>query len=248
MSKTPKDKGLIAIELKDGKKMYARLDQAKNGPSKRLVIVSHGLAGKVEEYLLVMARNVFMHHGYDVLRVMYYSKYKDARNLVECTYALHAEDLNQMVAAMRPQYKWIAAAGHSSGGLVMLRANPKVEAIALWEPPFIHAYFVPVAVKIESENLYRVGRGTEFLISSAMYEEGKAMNEDNALPWAQNLSAPTQLILSDNGKTSQHMQTLYNNLPGPKELAVVNGADHLFTNGDCAVKMLEQTCRWFARF
>jgi hypothetical protein len=239
---------ILSIPLSDGHIIYGLLDLAGTTPAQRLVIVSHGLAGHPEEFLHVMARNVFNANGYDVLRLYYYSKYPKARTLSECTYALHASDLREVVTAMRGRYPFLAAAGHSSGGLVMLIANPAVNIISLWEPPFSKTYFVPHARKLESENLYAVGRGAEFLIGPALLEESVARTPETCTAWAQDLSAPAQLILSESGRNSPDMKLLYDNLKDPKQLAVVGGADHLFTVGDTAVKLLRQTVKWFHQF
>lgn len=238
---------ILATDLKDGHKIYGYLDKAPRGQG-RLVVVSHGLAGHPEEYLHVMARNVFNANGYDVLRLFYYSKYPKARMLRNCTYAIHAGDLAEVTAALRSQYRWIGMAGHSSGGLVILMTNPPVEAISLWEPPFIKTYFTPHARPVEGENLYSVGRGSEFLISAELYRESVERDKEYCLPLAQNLKAPAQLMLSESGRRSPDMEILYENLPEPKEKAVVTGADHLFTLGDTAVKLIRHTCKWFERF
>ncbi len=125
------------MPLPDGHKIYGRLNSAGEDTQKA-VILCHGLTGHMYEHQYMLARSYFTERGYDVIRFNFYGDEPDSRRITDCTVALHAEDLKEMLEHFAPLYESLYVAGHSYGGLAILMANaPQIAAASLWDGTFI---------------------------------------------------------------------------------------------------------------
>lgn len=239
----------FSIAAPDGKKIYGRIDQGSEVAADKVLVIAHGLAGNPEEFLHVQACRYFTQRGYDVARIRFYSREPEGRFLHESTFHTHALDLAKVIGALRRDYKKCFVAGHSSGGLVTMIANPPVAAISLWEPAFIKIFFLPHAAYIPELDCYSVGRGAQFLIGKDMVVEARGWEDkERSLKLARSQKSPVQLIVTERAEQEQHLQLLRENLPQPSDFYAVRGADHLFTMGNVAEDLLEHTYAWFEKF
>ncbi len=238
----------FSIPAADGAIIYGRINCAGDKPSEKLVVLSHGLTGHINEYIHQMARDYFNQRGYDVVRFSYYCSGVKARNLKNCTLKIHAADLNAVLAHYTPQYKRVHVAGHSYGGLTILFANPKVTSISFWDASFVPTFWKTEGVYIPEIDCYRIGWGCDNLVGKEMVEEANNLTENDSIAMAQALQAPAQVLLAGDNSENEKRTLLFDSLKEPKNFYDVPHADHCFNKGNTVYDLLENTHTWFGRF
>ena len=236
------------IPAQDGAVIYGRINYATDHQSSKLLILSHGLTGHINEYIHLTARDYFNKAGYDVVRISYYSSGDKARNLKDCTLKIHANDLNSIIEYFSKNYTKTFIAGHSYGGLTILFANPNVTALSFWDSSFVPSFWKSESAYIPELDCYRIGWGCYNLVGKAMVEEAEAIREDNALAMARSLKVPAQVILAGNNSENEKRTLLFDALEVQKEFYDVPNADHCFNKGEVVYDLLEKTGKWFERF
>lgn len=235
----------FSVEAHDGKRIYGLFDQAAAARSDRVLILSHGITGRIREFIHVMSRRAFNAAGYDVVRFSYYDAPGDARKLRECTLDIQSRDLNSVVEAFRTRYKKIFVAGHSYGGLTAVLANPRVTAISLWDSSWKPAWPEEVT-PIPELDCFAFGSGQENIVGRAMLDEALAYVKQPPFEAARDLQAPTQVVLADSSDDlAPSRREIFDALGCRKELQVVAGADHQFTVGDSAERLIAVAKSWF---
>jgi len=238
----------FSLPTSDGKIIYGVFNQAGAVRSSRLLILSHGLTGRVREFIHVMTKRAFIAAGYDVVRFSYYSGEPKARSLRECTLSIHAKDLNIVVSHFRASYPKIFIAGHSYGGLTTLLANPDANAVSFWDATWTPGWYKEV-IKVPELNCFAFNHGQENLIGRAMFEEAEYFSANPAYKEAQKFRAPAQVVLADGDeKHGRNREELFNALGGIKELKMVKNADHQFTNEDSVEQLIGHSLAWFEAF
>lgn len=238
----------IPITAHDGKVIYSVFNPAIGGKSDVLVVIGHGLTGHPNEYLHKTAQRYLNEKGWDVLRVAYYASQDDARKLEDCTLAIHAQDLNTVIAANKSKYRKIFAVGHSYGGLTMLFANPNVDALSFWDSSFTpyEAFWKSDAVYVPELDCYKIGWGSTKIIGKAMYEEAKDLSEANAISLAQQIAVPSQVVLATVGQENADPEIFFKSLRSIKELCKIE-SDHCFYIENTADILAQKTYEWFVR-
>lgn len=238
----------FSLTAGDGAVISGTLNRAGDAPAAKLVILSHGLTGHPNEYIHLMARDYFNDRGYDVVRFGYYGYGPGARNLKDCTLKIHASDLNAVVGEFSSSYKKIFVAGHSYGGLTILFANPKANAVSFWDSSFVPSFWKTEGIYIPEMDCYKIGWGTDKLVGKAMVEEAAALREEDSIAMAQALSSPGQVLLAGDNDENTKRTLLFESLKGPKDFYDVPHADHCFNKGKTVYDLLEKTHCWFERF
>lgn len=253
------DKDLIQDSLKreetfalpsgDGYRIYGTLNRAGNNRAANLVLIAHGLTGHINEHLHMSARRFFNEKGYDVARFAFYEGAENARKLRDCTLQIHAEDLRSVIDYLKPRYEKVFAVGHSYGGLSLLIANPDVEKASFWDSSFLpyETVWKESAEFVPELDCYKLNWECEYLIGRPMYEEARDLASGQAATWAENFQAPGQVVLAGaNADKGRKIRTaLYDALPAPKDFYEVEGAGHVFAEGDTVFDLLDATYRWF---
>lgn len=238
----------FSIPASDGVVIYGRINYAGDMPSSRLVVLSHGLTGHINEYIHLMARDYFNEQGYDVVRISYYSSGEKARNLKDCTLKIHASDLNTVLGHFSKNYSKTFVAGHSYGGLTILFANPDVAAVSFWDASFVPSFWKSESAYIPELDCYKIGWGCYNLVGKEMVEEAADIREESAIAMAQALKAPAQVILAGDNSENEKRTLLFDSLKGQKDFYDVPHADHCFNKGETVYDLLEKTGKWFERF
>lgn len=237
----------IFLDAADGKQIFCIVNHAGVTPSDRVVVLSHGLTGGPNEYMHQAARDFFMARGYDVLRFAYYWIEDECRKLEETTLAVHAQDLQTVLAYVRQDYAEIFVCGHSYGGLTLLFANPDVAALSFWDSAYRPGW-VTSSVVIDGKTYVRFG-GKHTLIGPAMAAEVERLlsspGELTAL--AQAVTAPSQIIVAGDGDKQDTLNDLLAALTCEKEMHVVADADHSFYHRATVQDLLAHTHDWFSR-
>lgn len=241
----------IILDAGDGKKIYVLRNLNGDGEGRRAVVLCHGLTGSPTQYMHMRARNHFLERGYDVYRIFFYGEPADARNLMECTLDIHAQDLNRLLAHLKPLYQDIFIAGHSYGGLTILYAQPDVTAISFWDPAFVpswHKSLEPVpGMGFESTRW----SGTYHVFGDRLYEDALTVTAQTSGARAARITPPSQVVLAEPnlGKNlGKDRVRLFEALTCDKELVRIAEADHSFTVKDTVEELLEATSAWFGKF
>ena len=239
----------LFIPAFDKKSIYCVVNYAGDAPSEKAVVLAHGLTGNPNEYIHLMARDHFNRLGYDVYRVAFYWHAENCRVLHETTLAIHALDLNSVIAHIKTDHKKIYVCGHSYGGLTMVFANPQADAVAFWDPAFYpwSEFMEEEGVHLSEMSLYSIGWGMACLMGKAMYTEAQSMKPEKADPMAAKITAPSIVLQAENGG-HDNCTKLYDALTCKKDIKVIKDADHCFTRGLTVQPLLEATQNWFKKF
>lgn len=238
----------FSLPTADGAIIYGRINYAGDKPAEKLLVLSHGLTGHINEYIHQMARDYFNDRGYDVVRVSYYSSGDKARNLKDCTLKIHAADLNVVINHFSAKYKKTHVAGHSYGGLTILFANPKVTSVSFWDSSFVPSFWRAEGAYIPELDCYKIGWGCYNLVGKAMVEEAANIKEEDAIALAQALNVPAQVLLAGANNENEKRMLLFESLNSPKDFYDVPNADHCFNKGKTVYDLLDKTNAWFERF
>lgn len=236
-----------SIPATDGKHIYYIETLSGSVKSDKAIIIGHGLTGHPQEYMHQIATRYFVGQDYDVYRIGFYGDPKDARKLPECTLAIHASDLNQLVAHVSPNYKKTFVAGHSYGGLTLLIANPAVDAIAFWDSSYVPEFW-DQAIYIPETDKYVIGWGVYSLIGKAMFEEAKLYTRDYSKSLAAKVKTPSLVALAKLGRENNDEAALYNDLACEKQLAEFAGASHCFYEEHATESLMRETEEFFSKY
>lgn len=241
---------VLHIPTADGKKIFVYCNRAGDEPSAKAIVIGHGLGGSPNGYMHLIARNYFNAMGYDVYRVAFYWDEPEHRILHECTLAIHAQDLNVVIDHVRSNHQKLYVCGHSYGGLTVVFANPKVNAISFWDPsyqPWDRFWSKSTTPAADGKtHLLR----WEYLITigQEMMDEAKNLSRDVAALMARKIAAPSQVAVADESWLKADTQMLYDDLTCVKEIFTIQGAGHTFVEGQVVFDLLQKTHKWFEKF
>ncbi len=238
----------IYIDTPDGKKIFCAVDQVEESPSKKAVVIAHGLTGNPMEHMHMIARNYFVERGYDVYRLAFYWDGEDTRKLDECTVKIHAQDLSQILNMVKEKHPQVFCVGHSYGGLTLLLTNPNISALSFWDSSYVPEWFEEEYSQLKGTNYCVLPWGSHHLINPAMIQEAKDLDEVACKELAQNITTPSQIIIAQKTNTTPYRKDLYKHIKVDKELVEIEGADHCFYLGNSLQTLLDTTHKWFERF
>jgi len=244
----------FSLPLGDGHRLYGRVDHAAQ-PTGKAVIFAHGLTGNMYEHQYMLARLFFTERGYDVIRFNFYGEEPDARRITDCTVALHAKDLEQLLEHFSTKYKSLCVAGHSFGGLAVLMANsPHIAAASLWDGTFI-----PFAEdKNFSKSWFYNKDLNEYMVKwppltkvvgKKFYDETQTFTTDRMKQWAKKFTRPVQVIAAGGYKENlPYQKKMFRSISSEqKEYTAIAGASHGFNEGNTVFELLESTYSWFEK-
>ena len=218
----------------------------------------HGLGGWKEQAHIQAFAAAFRDNGFTVVRFDTTNTYGESDGRYEdATTTNYYEDLEDVIAWAKTQ-EWYAEpfylAGHSLGGIcTALYAERHPEKVAGLAPV---STVVSGALTTVSEK--HSARMEEWKRTGwREYESATVPGRIKRLPWshmedrlkydlmpeAKKLTMPVLLIVGelDDGTPPEHQRILFDALPGPRELHIINGAPHTFTDP----KHLEEIQRLF---
>ena len=230
----------------DGHTIYGVKDSPATGKANAAIFIVHGLTGHMYEYQHKRAADYFSGQGFDVYRFYLYSDQKGARQLVDCTIATHASDLNTVLNAFAGEYEKTFAIGHSYGGPTVMMAAPKIlTSASLWDPTFNPKHKALFTDKYIQSGYYAVDWGVVSLIGKAMNEERQTLDEAACIALAENFGHPVQVIHAGNG-TYVKDSISYHSFGHPQNRReVVEGTEHCFHEGNTCDDLLNKTHNWF---
>ncbi|MFZ2887166.1 MAG: alpha/beta fold hydrolase [Minisyncoccia bacterium] len=249
----------LFIQNRKGQKVAVLVERAGN--QKGLAFVMHGLSGNKEQPHIAAFAEAFFENGFTVVRFDTTNTYGESEgDYVDATTTNYYEDLEDVIAWAAEQ-EWyqepFALAGHSLGGICSImyaeKYSKKVSALA----PI--STVVSGKLSLEMEKYKNIAEEWE----RTGWREEKSIADPNRikrlkwshmidrlkydiLPEAGKLSMPALLIVGENDDSTppKHQQLLFDVLPGPKEIHVINGAPHTFQTAEHITEVKEIMSRW----
>ncbi len=239
-----------SIPTPDGKIIYGVINKTTSGKNRNAVLHIHGLTGDPYEFASNVMAQQFIDQGYDVIRPHLYYGHPEARNLVDCTIAIHGQDIDTTVSHFATQYDGLFATGHSYGGPSIMSSDTDMfKAISLWDP----TYDPSVAFDKNNDmpkidDYYVLVSGTWRLMGQAMYDESLTFTKEHSRNLARNCVTPLQVILASDGRWIKEGESFHNFATGPTDSLVIPGSVHCFYEEGTTEPLLKATKDWFDRF
>src|SRR5262245_48601395 len=120
---------IIDLPKTKGLKIKGILRGSLKGP---LVVMMHGRPGSGNELLQYLGARYLYEKGFSSLRLFMNDFEPNTRNLLDCTLDTHVGDFDVVIKYLRTQkVPKVFALGHSYGGITVLTAQEKLDAIVL---------------------------------------------------------------------------------------------------------------------
>ncbi len=234
----------------DGKKIFVYVNRAGDAPSKKAVVIGHGLGGSPNGYMHIIARNYFNALGYDVYRMAFYWDEYGFRKLHDTTLAIQGQDLNSVIEHVRGTHDKLYVCGHSYGGLTLVFANPQVNAMSFWDSSYQpwERMWLKSTTPAADGNTHLLHWEYFITIGQAMMDEGRALTRDVARDMTRHITTPSQVVVASESWLQEDTQMLYDDLLCPKEMVEIKGAGHTFVEGQIVYELLEKTHTWFEKY
>lgn len=233
----------------DGKKIFVYCNRADDTPSNKAVLIGHGLAGSPNSYMHMMARDYFNDRGYDVYRMAFYWDEPGYRVLHDCTLEVQGNDLNAVLDHVRGKHKKMYVCGHSYGGLTLVVANPKADAISFWDSSYQPwDRFWSNAATPTTDGAYMLHWEYDIRIGTPMIEEAKSLTRDKVRGMTARIQSPSQVMVAGASWLHDDTSMLFDDLSCQKERHEIQNAGHTFVEGKTVYELLEKTHEWFERF
>jgi pimeloyl-ACP methyl ester carboxylesterase len=254
----------IFIKNRKDQKLALLLD--KNREQKGLVFVMHGLGGFKEQTQIQTFGAAFKNQGFTVV-------YFDTTNSIgesggryeEATVTNYYKDLEDVINWVKKQ-QWyqqpFVLSGHSLGSLCISlyaeRYPHRVLALAPISAVVSGKLSVEAHKKFEPEDLKewektgwqeRESRSKPGVLKRLPWSHVTDRLKYDLLPQAYKLTMPVLLIVGekDTSTPPDHVQKLYEALPGPKEFHIIKNAPHSFRDQKHLDKIEQLLTAWIER-
>lgn len=231
----------IEIRNRKNRRVVVLVEQPPE--SRGLAFVVHGLGGFKEQPHIVAVAETLRENGYTAVRFDATNTFGESDGRYEdATTTNYLEDLEDVVAwaATQPWYREpFVMAGHSLGGLcICLFAQKHAEKASALIPlsPVVSGALSVKADPGEAVAWQRTGwrvsesRSKPGVMKRLPWSHMEDRLRYDLLPEARRLTMPVLLIVASGDDTTPaaHVRILYDALPGPKRLHIVEGEDHTF--------------------
>jgi len=235
----------LTIRVRDGKSIYCIIDTVQR--SRGIVVFVHGLNGHPFEHQFYNAVPYFNRLGYNTCRIWLYGAGKAGRTLIDCTVDIHSKDIEDVLRALKRKHKKIFLVGHSLGGPSVLRAKLQgVSAVVLWEPSHEIYSRLRKELKLVKPGLYTLKEDNSYMLGKNMINDWLHRPMTDTL--VKDLHVPLKLIYAGGSPLSKKAKKTYNLANRPKALAIIHGADHIFSKPGNADRLFKETYEWIKKF
>ena len=206
------------------------------------IITCHGLFSSKESDKFILLGERFAREKFILLRFDFRGCGESDGALQDTTITGRREDLQAAVAFMQRHIpsgtRRLGFLGSSLGGFIALLVAPchaSVKAVVTWATPFS---FDTVRTAITHSTSPRLRE--DFFIDASSYRPHRFV------PRVKNLL----IIHGDRDETVpvNHAHRLYQEAKEPKELKIVAGADHVFSDGNHRDKAITASLNWFKHY
>ncbi|OGH60932.1 MAG: hypothetical protein A2848_00055 [Candidatus Magasanikbacteria bacterium RIFCSPHIGHO2_01_FULL_50_8] len=233
----------LTINTPDKKKIYGRL----RGTSKKtLVILVHGLCGHMDEHQFYNAARYFEKRGMSAFRFNLYDWHEGARTLNDCSFEVHARDIDLLVTRFKKQgYKKIVVVGHSFGGPSILFSTKKqFDAMVFWDPSFDET--LDWFENIDTQNKkprYELTDIFSVMIPRVLIEEIRAFRPAKIIA---GFEKPALFIIAGKGEL-QNVRKTFDAAQEPKKFHLIKKATHSFQEDGVAEELYKVTADWIKK-
>lgn len=230
----------LIITIPDKKKIYGRL----RGVNKNtLVILVHGLCGHMDEHQFYNAARYFEKRGMSAFRFNLYDWHKGARTLDDCSFEVHARDIDFLVARFKKQgYKKIVVVGHSFGGPSILHSQKKeFDAAVFWDPSFDEQlnWFEKTNTH-DKKSRYEQTWNYSVMIPRVFIETIRAFKPTQVI---KQLRKPSLFIIAGKG-VLKRVHATFDAAHEPKKFHLIKKAGHSFQEDGTAEELYKVTVDW----
>ncbi len=224
-----------------GQEIYGVLHSPSPDPRGPCVVLSHGLISSMESPKFRLMADTFAREGIAALRFDFRGCGSSGGDIRDTTVSGRVADLEAVLDHVRKDLGWggpLGLLGSSMGGYVSLLVFAKREdigAVCVWATPF------------DLRGLSELGEDPDMAsIGPAFYEDLQRHDLASRGPRIHHL-----MVLHgqrDEVVPEAHAWRIYAIASEPKELHVLPGADHRFTDPALRIQATELSLRWFQRF
>ena len=227
----------------------------RGGWDKPLAILLHGLPGSNRGILSFLGAKLLAEAGISTLRINLYDEGPDTRDMVDCLLQTHADDFDTIVDYVREKgTPKIMAAGHSYGGLTILRSKAKLDSAVLWDPSHFKCSreydderYKQRHLLLEDEGLVVFLEGRGYLDPLPMVKEREKYMNVPAEELAKK-NYPILFIAAGKSNLPPYIREYYEVARDPKKMIVIDDASHSFEDTDeILFKVFSETIDWFKR-
>ncbi len=238
---------VLKIKTPDGKTINALLRGSLRNP---VIVHVHGLAGNMNEAMHYNAARYFEKQGFASLRFDLYSWEKGTRKMHESTFSTHGKDIDTVLSYITSRgAKKIFLVGHSYGFPSILHTkNRNFTAVASWDGSILPTNHVDVPERIEKpKGRLIMDNGYLIVVSEEMAKDSHTIK---SLDLLKSFEQPISYITVDdnvNGNLSG-AQRMFKTTSQKKELIVIKGAHHTFSEDGKQDQLYKATIKWFKKF
>ena len=218
-----------------------------NAASKRIAVLGHGVTGNKDRPLVTALAHALAAEGFNALRFSYAGNGDSEGRFEDATISKEVEDLGAVLDALDGYA--VCYAGHSMGGAVgALRASEDARIRAL----------ISLAGMVDTKGFAQrefgdVTPGAGYMwddpecpLSQAYVDDLTAIG--TVVDRATRISAPWLLVhgTEDDVVPIEDSQAIFERANEPKELAVLQGADHVFS-GDATPAAIRAVLAWIKK-
>jgi hypothetical protein len=226
----------------------------------------HGFTGNMHEYgLFVNAAKKFCENGFTVLRFDFRGANESEGEFVDMTISGEVSDLKKAIDFMLKQNidkNKIGILGLSLGAVVsVLGWDDRIKSLILWSPAsnskkvFTKAFGKQIIKKIEEKGFFDLQKPskhgwrtqTSFKVGKNFWEESKKTNIVN------NIKSVKCSVLIIQGTSDEVIdyhdsEELFKNANKPKELKLIESADHTFQDSKHEKQVIDFSLDWFNKW
>ncbi len=234
------------IRNKNGEKLDYTF-HCGNPESKHIVVLAHGVTGNKDRPFLVALAQALEAKGINVLRFSFAGNGNSEGRFEDATITKEVDDLGSVLDTLNGYT--ICYAGHSMGGAVgVLRASTDARIQQL----------ISLAGMVDTRGFAQREFGEvtpdegnmwddpDCPLSSAYMDDLTAI--DTVIDRASQISVPYLLVhgTEDDVVPFEDSQAIFEQANEPKELVVLSGADHVFSD-DATPVMIQTVINWIAK-
>jgi dienelactone hydrolase len=236
----------IKIKAPDGKLIATT---QRGSLSKPVIVIVHGLAGNMNEALHYNAARYFEKHGFSSLRVGLYHWQKGYRKLHECTFSTHGKDIDTVLKYLAKHgAKKIFLAGHSFGWPSILHTKERnFLAVASWDGSLLPYPQKEFAKRSRSPKGRILDEGYLVIMGDRMTEDSHCVQ---SLDLVRKFDRPIGFITVDDNMFGNwnNNKKMYKAAKVKKDLVVIKGAHHTFSEEGKQEELYAATVKWFKKF